>query len=152
MTYFIQNQFRGPQNQSWPSVVFGSVLTNKKLFFFLAPKEQSLALLLKYRHTNTQTRTPSLQPWEWRLLRFKVISSIQQPEALHCQRTTSFCSHMHPDVYARTQTHTYTQTLPVPSTQRIFPTLGSGTAKCLSGENMTLRGSSRAKTLAGVEL
>ncbi len=53
-------------------------------------KVQSLiVLLLKHTCTNIQTCSPSLQPWEWRMLRFKVISSIQQPGALHCRCTTS---------------------------------------------------------------
>lgn len=52
-------------------------------------KVQSLiVLLLKRTRTNTQTCSPSLQPWGWRTLRFKVISSIQQPGALHCQCIT----------------------------------------------------------------
>lgn len=53
-------------------------------------------------HTNIQPCSPSLQPWEWRMLRFKVISSIQQPGALHCQCITSFCSHMHSNAHTNT--------------------------------------------------
>lgn len=106
-------------------------------------KVQSLILLLKHTRTNIQTCSPSLQPWEWRMLRFKVISSIQQPGALHCQRTTSFCSHMHSDAHTniRAPTHTCTHTLllGIHSIHCISPTLISETTTCLSGENMTLR-------------
>lgn len=70
-------------------------------------KVQSLILLLKHTRTNIQTCSPSLQPWEWRMLRFKVISSIQQPGALHCQCTTSFCSHMHSDAHTNVSAHTH---------------------------------------------
>lgn len=43
------------------------------------------------------------------MLRFKVISSIQQPEALHCQRTTSFLlTHAPRRIRARTNPHMHT--------------------------------------------
>lgn len=102
-------------------------------------KVQSLiVLLLQHTCTNIQASSPSLQPWEWRMLRFKVISSIQQPGALHCQCITSFCSHMHSNAPTNTCAHN-TLLVGAHSTHRISLTLTSETAKCLSGENMTLR-------------
>lgn len=81
-----------------------------------------------HTHTYEQTCSSSLQPWEWRILRFKVISSIQQPGALHCQCTTSFRSHIHSDA------HTHCWLVYIPHTTSICVE-GS---RCLSGENTTL--------------
>ncbi len=105
-----------------------------------ADKVQSLIVLpLKHTCTNVQTCSPSLQPWEWRMLRFKVISSIQQPGALHCQCTTSLFAHTRTQLHAQTQALTNTLLVGIHSTHGIPLTLASETEKCLSGENMTLR-------------
>lgn len=92
----------------------------------------SLFCSSKHTCTNVQTCSPSLQPWEWRMLRFKVISSIRQPGALHCQCTASSFLLTHA-LKLQALAHCW---VGVHSTLSILQT-----HRCLSGENMILRGS-----------